>query len=270
MIDGFTAPAPGISLRNTRADGPDENADPPVLWLEGVNNVVIRGIRIRRSPGDGIRVMNSENVVIDRVSVNARPPTRHDLDGIRDGTIDVVSGSRNVTVQWSLLNGADLTMLLGSGASRVSVHHNLFADNKDRQPKCAGPATVEPVCDTRNNLIWAYRQAGTAVRDHGTGNVINNYYHAGDGALQGQTIWVQDSDNTGGLAFTNGNLSQEPNYTVATGNHSQFFIDPADIPARITDARTAALEVKAGAGARGPNFVLDSTDQTIVNGISIP
>jgi hypothetical protein len=262
-IDGFTAPAPGITLQNATP------TTPGTLVMEGPrtgSNIVIRGIRHRRSPDDGMRVFGGisqganppvSNVVFDHVSVT----------GAGDGAIDVTDGAQNVTIQWSIIGPGTFTevTLISFGAQRISVHHNLYVEAKARQPACNAAATTEVVCDVRNNLIWNYHQAGTEVRFSGLGNVINNYYKAGSGAIPEQTIWI----DTSGVAFTSGNFSQD-GFNVSNGNRSTPFpVDPAFIPA-VTDARTAAQAVRAQAGARGPNFGLDATDQAFVNGVAIP
>jgi pectate lyase len=267
-IDGLTAPSPGITLVNNKPTGADEGAEPPVITISNVNNVVVRGIRIRKSPGDAIRVVNSAfNVVLDRVSI-----TR-----FGDGAIDVTLGSRNVTIQWSILGDGgnpehNFVSLLKYAAARISVHHNLFINGRHRQPHCARDDNagtqlpLEIVCDVRNNLVWNYLQSGSAVWSFGTGNVINNYYKAAVGAIPERTIWVTN----GGVAYVSGNISQDGFSINDNGNRSTPWpVDPADVPTT-TDARTAAQAVRAGAGARGPNFGLDTTDQTFINGISIP
>ena len=265
-IDGFTAPSPGITLQNR------------TLVMEGpltTGNVVVRGIRSRFSTDDGMRVFGRaigashapvSNVVFDHVSVT----------GASDGAIDVTREANNVTIQWSILGPGSFRelSLLSLGAFRVTAHHNLYAEGIARQPGCDAPEngiapSAGPVCDARNNLIWNYHQAGTEVRFSGaTANVINNYYKAGTNAQSDQTIWLTN----GGVAYTNGNFQNDfPNVNVnAFGNRSTPFpVDAADIPA-FTDARTAAQAVKGSAGARGPNFGLDATDQAFINSISIP
>jgi pectate lyase len=205
-------------------------------------------------------------VVFDHVSVT----------GASDGAIDVTREANNVTIQWSILGPGSFKELdlLSLGAFRVTAHHNLYAEGIARMPGCDAPEngiapSAGPVCDARNNLIWNYHQAGTEVRFSGaTANVVNNYYKAGTGAQSDQIIWLTN----GGVAYTNGNFQND--FTTvdvnAFGNRSTpFTVAPAEIPV-FTDARTAALDVRANAGARGSNFGLDSTDQGFINSITIP
>ena len=70
-IDGFTAPAPGITLRNRGL---------VIRGSRGAHDVIVRGIRVRNSPLDGIQVSyGAYNVVIDHVSVH----------GSGDGNLDI-------------------------------------------------------------------------------------------------------------------------------------------------------------------------------------
>ncbi|MGH7804515.1 MAG: hypothetical protein ACREQJ_09210, partial [Candidatus Binatia bacterium] len=96
-IDGTSAPAPGITLRQAG------------LVLDGaaVHDVVVRGIRIREpgiksSLGDGITIKNDvANVLIDRMSI----------DGCTDGNLDITRRSHDITVQWSVLSNCLKNML---------------------------------------------------------------------------------------------------------------------------------------------------------------
>jgi pectate lyase len=268
MIDGFTAPSPGITLRNEATWNPDGGV--PIFGIWGttsvpLNNVVIRGLRIRRSQEDGMSIRDAFNVVIDRVSIT----------GFGDGALDVTQNSRNVTIQWSILGDGNpehnLVSLITFNTARVSVHHNLYIKGGGRQPFCGRDNSsstqlpAEIVCDVRNNLVWGY-ESGTEIRTFGTANVINNYYSkAGAPGNPSRTIIIDGNS----VAFTSGNVSQD-GFSINNGNRSTPFpVDSADVPTT-TDARTAALAVEAGAGARGPNFGLDSKDQAFIDGISIP
>jgi pectate lyase len=250
-IDGFTAPAPGITLQGG------------TLVIRGARNVVVRGIRHRGAPpaADGIRIYGASDVVIDQVSVS----------GYGDGAIDVTEQARRVTIQWSILGEGNPTAhgfinLIGYGASRVSVHHNLYINGTDRHPYCGRNSVAEeadePVCDVRNNLIWNYRH-GTSVRADGTANVVNNYYYtAKPASSEASTIYVRQ----GGLAYARGNRSANGWDIDALGNRDTPF--PAVAP-RTTDAVTAARQVLARAGARGPRFGLDATDLGYLGQISL-
>lgn len=271
-IDGLTAPFPGITLKNTKAATVTVGQEPQVIRIANVNNVVVRGIRIRDTPGDGISVFEDPdvparafNVVIDRVSVTK----------FGDGAIDVSHFAKDVTIQWSILgagrpDGSINVSHIGLGAMRVSAHHNLYIDSSDRQPRCGGTdnntPTTDVTCDVRNNLIWDYTQRGTYVRSFGSANVVNNYYQNASGVSPSNAIVVEKA--TGGAAFVDGNRHHTAGPFSVSGSDTQPY--PAVVPAGITDALTAARDVKTGAGARGPAFGLDDIDQAFIDRLSIP
>ncbi len=249
-IDGLTAPAPGITLTKATLS---------VQGGSGASNVVVRGIRVRNTPGDGISLYNTSNIVLDRVSVS----------GFGDGAIDVTEKSRNVTLQWSIIGqgaSSNNLSLVKYDTTRVSVHHNLYVNGHDRNPDCersdgAKSLPSEVVCDVRNNVIWNYGWSGTSIRAYGTGNVINNYYYTSRTSDTGKSVWTTD----GGAAYASGNYSAN-GWNVNKGNRSTAY--SADAP-KTTDAVTAAKQVVAQAGARGSRFGLDSVDQNFLGQISI-
>jgi hypothetical protein len=230
----------------------------------GAGNIVLRGIRQRGTPKgeDGIRVYNASNIVIDRVSVS----------GSGDGAVDVTEKSRDVTIQWSILGNNQANAfptLIKYDSSRVTVHHNLYINGDYRNPFCgrsdvATSLSPEIVCDVRNNLIWNYAGHGTAVMNYGTANIVNNYYYTTRGSSAGNTISIAYIGAAG--AHVSGNHSQNGWNVNAQGNRSTPY--PAVVPT-MTDAITAANQVVAQAGARGPRFGLDAADQSHIGQISI-
>lgn len=88
-----------------------------------------------------------------------------------DGLFDIVRGADLVTVSWNVLKDHDKTMLIGNsdgaGASdrgklRVTLHHNLFKDVKERAPR------------VRFGQVDSY----------------NNHFVAGKGAAYGYTYGI--------------------------------------------------------------------------------
>ena len=159
-IAGQTAPGDGICLSNS----------PLVI---GTHDVVIRGLRVR--PGsnsngsdpdnrDGITISSSRtnqevyNVILDHCSISwavdenleiwqpANRPSVHDI-----------------TVQWCMSTEAlynsihskgpqGMGMLVGANQN-ISIHHNLFAHNSDRNPKISGGSRTEVI----DNIIYNWR-----------------------------------------------------------------------------------------------------------------
>ena len=249
-VDGLSAPPPGITIMNGGL---------VVSGSRGARNVVARGIRFRGARADGITVIRAQDIVIDRVSVS----------GFADGAIDVTQGSRDVTIQWSILGDGvpahNFTNLISYRASRVTSHHNLYINTTSRNPLCgfdrdATSPAEEIVCDVRNNLIWNFRQ-GTSVRQYTKANVVNNYYYS----TRAYDIWHAIWNDGTASAYVSGNYSQN-GWSINGGTRSTPF--DADVPAT-TDAVTAAREVLARAGARGTRFGLDATDRDYIAQVSL-
>jgi pectate lyase len=251
-IDGLTAPPPGITLKNRTL---------VMQGSSGARNVVLRGIRVRGTleGEDAIRIYSTSEVVIDRVSSS----------GAGDGAIDVTENARDVTIQWSIFGQGvphNNLSLIAYDAARITVHHNLYINSENRSPNCsrseaAASLAPEVVCDVRNNLVWNYYK-GTEVRKFATANVVSNYYYTGNGASSAaRTIYKAE----GGVAYVSGNHSRN-GWSVNQSDRATPF--SAVVP-RTTDAITAAHEVVAKAGARGPRFGLDATDQNYLAQIAL-
>jgi fibronectin type III domain protein len=249
-IDGFTAPSPGISLTGWGFDwhGP----------VRGVANIIARGIRIRGTAypeslgADGFQIVGVNNFVIDQVSI----------DQWGDGSIDIADGSSNGTVQWSIFGtgkgSQPKSLLVKYGTTRISLHHNLFINAHDRSPYIAwsdnaSETPTEIVADVRNNLIWNYGWTGMSVRHRAWANIVDNYSFSAAAPTAGAALYVSEA----GIAYASGNLSLNGININAMGNRTTPF--PAVVPTT-TDALTAARQVVARAGARGPRFGLDAAD----------
>jgi large repetitive protein len=262
-IDGFTAPSPGITLTRWGFDWHGPN--------RGVANIIARGLRIRGTVGpesagaDGFQIVGVPNFVIDHVSI----------DQWGDGSIDITGEngipSRDFTIQWSIFGKGrdkkDKSLLIGYTARRGTLHHNLFINANDRSPLCdwspdlaLKPARDEIVCDFRNNLVWGYGWTGTSVRRNGTANVVNNFYYSAGNTNPHSALYIVEA----GIAYASGNASLNRMNIDAKGNRATPF--PAIVPTT-TDALTAARQILAQAGARGPRFDLDSTDLNLIGQI---
>lgn len=104
------------------------NADYDNLSLRGARRVWIDHCAF----DDGDRPDHQERKVF------GRQQQRH------DGLLDITSGSDLVTVSWSRFSGHDKTMLIGgsdkaaatdAGKLRVTLHHNLWVDIRERAPR---------------------------------------------------------------------------------------------------------------------------------------
>lgn len=174
-IAGQTAPGAGITIRGRLYAAYDE----------GVGNFIVRHVRIRPGPfpgGDGgeqydaLRFAINQRAIFDHVSVSY---------GV-DENVDVYEGSE-VTMQWSTIEEAatdghpegDHNYGLLNYGGTTSVHHNLFAHNRNRNPALAtGPS------ESINNVAYNVR--------HG---FVNHNDASGEITIVGNTF-VQGPDDT--------------------------------------------------------------------------
>ena len=193
-IDGATAPPPGITLRLDQFE------------IRDSHNIIVRHIRLRDTfdkdditPGF-IAYKDCSDIWFDHLSASR----------ISDESIGVFGGSlgegapKDVTVSWSLIfdalhqaggplppshgkgllisgegNGDANVPLTGDFADRVTVHHNIFSNNPERNPQSSGNVHTPnpmPLVDIRNNIVHNWIDYGTRIRGSSTGNVVKNIY----------------------------------------------------------------------------------------------
>jgi hypothetical protein len=132
-------------------------------------------------------------------------------------------------------------MLVKYGASRVTLHHNIFIGNASRNPQAriddAGGRATETTLDMRHNLVWDFSGYGTLIWEGAWANVAHNYYGTSRNAIAVETAraWVQGNRAADGRAIDH------------AGTESAPFDAPAVDGADACDSARAAL---AGAGVR--------------------
>jgi hypothetical protein len=255
-IDGFSAPHPaGITLANAGLKISGETA---------THDVIVQGIRIRNSSGDGITIRdNTYNIVIDHVSIQ----------GSSDGSIDITRGAFDVTVQWSILAenapNHNFLSLVDFQALRVTFHHNLFEKGQSRSPHSGWDGTLDTippdtVTDIRNNLIWDFIDYGTLIHNKTRSNVVQNFYYSSTHPSAVRTLHL----NRGGQVYAQGNYSLNGVNVDSRGNKPNPFWAPV---VETTDACTAAQQVVAQAGAYLPNVIdRDAIDLGYLSAIVLP
>ncbi len=267
-VDGLSAPNPGITITNQ------------AFLLKGtsVHDVIVTGIRSRNAALDAFGVRSgAHDIVFDHVSTyNAGDGgiDMVDLTGDKNEPLTNGQGTYNVTVQWSLIaeNPAhNLISITSYGANRSTYHHNLFINATSRNPQLSWKRTWDPpftIGDVRNNLIWNFSDYGSTVLHGAWGNVVNNYYQSSSQTQPNRYVQVKtDVPYATSRAYVKGNVSQGVNVNIdSMSNASTPF---SYVPVNQTDACTAAKAVKANAGAKGPNFGLDSIDQARINSVNI-
>jgi pectate lyase len=258
-VDGLSAPAPGVTLRNAG------------LIVRGPgHDIIILGLRVRNARQDGIWVTDAaSNVLIEHVSVH----------NSADGNIDITrDGTRDVTVAWSVLaepSGEEKNMLIAFLATRVSLHHNLFIAAQQRNPQvtfddsAARSRDTDTTLDMRNNLLWNWRGGyGTRIRYGARANVINNYFAAAGGDAKDALVVCRgrandspcyDDTTNVARAFVSGNVSADGVNIDSEGTE----VTPFQAEIDVDDPGVAACEVLARAGVR-PLDVLDASYLAVV------
>lgn len=250
-IDGFSAPAPGITLRDRGLI---------IRGSRGAHDVIVRGLRVRNSPIDGIQVAyGAYNVVIDHVSIQ----------GSGDGDLDITESSHDVTVSWSILAepASGKTMLIKYNPSRVTLHHNLFVRGVSRNPNVSIDNDSTPATDTtldmRNNLVWDWGYGwGTQIHYGSRANVVSNFY-ASPGSGAGDRRNALLIDRATARAYVSDNVSGDGVDLSRLGTEAAAFPAP---PVDTQEACAAAAAVVAGAGLRP----LDDIDQKYLARITLP
>lgn len=297
-VDGFSAPAPGITLQNA---GIRIHGTARYIYGARAHDVIVRGLRIRNSSagdGDGIQIgWGAYNVVIDHVSVSWS----------NDGNIDITHGAHDVTVQWSILDDkSGKNMLLKTQlelafvpgeTKRLSLHHNIFTSSlnssgkSDRNPRISNIRdgsllATEITADVTNNIIanWA-RGHGTDVECGAKANIVGNIYTspASPAKDQAQAIELRPKGYdcyegvglNGGFAYVYGNINHagasveiynDPNLNSTPANGQVLPYAAALISS--TNACVAATGIKTGAGMRVGG--LDTVDSALIAAITIP
>jgi pectate lyase len=283
-VAGQTAPGGGITIRSSPRYGA------PTLRIIS-HDVVIRGLRVRtgaskaRSPER--RSLDLErgahDVVIDHCS----------LSWATDEIVTMIDGAHDVTVEWSIISealshsshpdGEHSKAMLISGkrfnsrlqTTRISVHHNLFAHNRDRNPRNSSFGLVDLV----NNVVYDWQAKATQADDHSgrpTLNVVGNIYRLGATRVQSFEKYGVTANQSSGRKigiYVRGNLgptrprASEPQSDIVTPANRDLVVAhryPAAAVTTVT-ATEAYHDVLAHAGARTPR--LDRVDRRVITDV---
>jgi pectate lyase len=252
-IAGQTAPGDGIGTRNEQ------------ISFSNVENVIVRYLRIRGGidgrPGkDGASVFKGRGQIFDHLSVAWG----------RDETFSI-NESENITVQNCIIAEGLLRHSMGGLVqwNTISLHHNLYSTNNDRNPKAKGKI------DFVNNVVYnwgadAFVAGGSAGRSDV--NVVGNYFIAGPSSKR-----LDDPISRGNLNF---HLFMDGNYFDANRNGridgraiARADVDDTmvwepkryDYPLVTTEsAADACRRVLAGAGA---SLVRDAVDTRLIRNV---
>lgn len=258
-IAGQTAPGDGITLRND----PDNSRTP--LKIE-THDVIVRYLRSR--PGshpdeigtlDALTISNEHgdlyNVIVDHCS----------FSWATDELVNLYYAAHDVTVQWSIISEAldcsthiengerqchSMAMLLGSEGSRdFSIHHNLFAHNRHRNPRVKTMGTVDVVNNVVYNSGWGNGWRSPSYVHGGHTIVPANYVgnHFMPGPDSGAAQWFIDTKEVV-TVYAAGN--DVPHQVIDTASLEMLSPDRHAAPPVTTwNALRARLLVLASAGA---------------------
>lgn len=185
-IDGASAPAPGITIRQPNS----RNTTIYARSSAGVHDVVVQHLRVdgqangaHTNRGDIFGMDGQDgpvyNVVIDHVTGTASS----------DGVFDLWGRVYNVTISWNLITDTVTALhfsLAGAVRENVSIHHNVFARNNERQVRIKYDSRLDFV----NNVVWGWSwidgggrglDIDTTDSTDPTLNVVNNYYYRANG-----------------------------------------------------------------------------------------
>lgn len=277
-IAGQTAPGDGITLR----DHPLEVA---------ADDVVIRYIRSRlgdesKTESDAIWIAAGRGIILDHVSAS------WSVDETLSASANYTKpgeGFYDLTVQWSIIANS-LTkslhakgehgygsLIRGGRGSKVSFHHNLWANHSARMPRpgnYSGP-DVDPVgalFDFRSNVFynWGADRSGynadTATLSRY--NFVDNAYVAGPQSQK--PIAFKESDTLAKAYFAGNSMNgviPDDRWSLVTGINPEGYrlATPVDVAlVTIDPAPKAYARVLAGAGA---SKVRDAVDLAVVAGV---
>ncbi|MEZ4683873.1 MAG: hypothetical protein R2932_57655 [Caldilineaceae bacterium] len=272
-IAGQTAPGGGITLKNH----PSVVHSPLRVMT---HDVVIRYLRSRPGPSaelsdvlDALTISAGYNIIIDHSSFSWGT----------DEVFNIWYDVHDVTVQWSIISeglhfsthpegGHSNGMLIGSdGAGQISIHHNLFAHNRRRNPKVNMTGTADVV----NNVIYNARYAMMIQDTYASpkvnyeGNVV---IHGHDSVYDFDVRYWNDGNHPPSI-YVKGNLGpKRPDNTledfwVVRLEDRPYLVDERQPAPAVTTypACTAYFYVLADAGVTVP--MRDAVDERIVNDV---
>ncbi|MGI0024180.1 MAG: hypothetical protein ACREA4_03415, partial [Nitrososphaera sp.] len=207
-VAGQTALGGGIALKN-------DPSNHRALIKIATHDVVMRHIRSRPGPSygpsrslDALEIAAGYNIIIDHCS----------FSWATDEVLSTWYEPHNITIQWSIIaeglarryhkEGSHGTGLLvgGRGSGRISIHHNLLAHNRERNPRISTNGVVDVV----NNVIYNPGRWGPShITGYNIGNARVNYI---------------------GNYYKPGINSGSANYYVSTAHPAEIFIEGNYVP----------------------------------------
>ena len=266
-IAGQTAPGDGVLLRAA------DDMKPGALLRINRDDVIVRHLRFRRGMSsseeadrnDSLQLLNARRVILDHVSVSW---------GVDENV--GIANSSDVTIQWSIIaealrgsnhpKGAHSMGLLVQGMGQgVSIHHNLFAHNDERNPRIK----IAGATDVVNNLVYNSGSVPTVVTDEpGRVNINyvgNTYWKGVDSPASDDTLDLRPTAGHGIEVYAAGNEAPVPSATLSGEGQVWAADEPFPTPSIITQPATEAAQlVLERAGA----FPRDAVDRRLVDEVT--
>lgn len=176
-IEGQTAPGEGVCVRTGGG-----------ILFQNSNDIIIRYLRFRRaqqsSRSDCLDFNDDKNIIVDHCSFSWG-----------NDEVFSIQNCQNVTVQWSIMAEGPRPHSMGGliQGNTISMHHNLYAHNNDRNPKAKGDI------DFVNNVVYNWGDypfvAGGDSAGISRGNVVGNYFIAGKDSKNPQYAITRGNEN---------------------------------------------------------------------------
>ena len=235
--------------------------------MSGSHNIIIKNIRFRQGDvGDSgkcsLQGDTYYNVMIDHCSIESG----------RWDCYEATGSSSNITVEYCIIGqGVDPQYFgaLVDGANNITLHHNFWVDNNDRNPKLEGNSQYI------DNVVYDWIDAGGLEGSHSVApwksDIINNYFIKG--TLSANSDWILDCNSndewyvTGnyydlnvdgtlnGTAIPNSAFTAFGVTLLSSQQHNPSVAVPVD------SASTAVSEAVSGAWGCQP---IDSFDSTLI------
>lgn len=270
-IAGQTAPGDGIMFRaNPAMTG-------PLLFVKNSNNIIMRYLRFRpgsianRPAGDAIALAdNVHNVIIDHCSISWGTDENTQL-------WTKTTGGYNVTWQWCIssegLNKDNHScgLIIGGNTpavedkmQNISVHHNYFAHNRNRNPlmKCKKGEII-------NNLVYNWEWWATGIAGGIIVDIIGNKYVKGHNSSpdRGEICWLESTYDASGVNWgPNGDPSIFFDQNIGPNNSEP---DSSDFAWGVMTERTHLWGYPAGGRTSLPTEYRRSEKRKLVYPISI-
>jgi len=239
-IDGTTAPGSGITVTGYNTS------------MSGGSNIVIRNMRFREDATGPSGKCSLQGAPCDTVMID-----HCSIEWGRWDCMEFTSSSHDITVQYCIIGQGIAPQYFGcliDAGDRISIHHNLWIANDNRNPKLKGN------CQYINNVVYNWGSAGGLQGGHSSApwksDFLSNYFIKGPNS--GNDNWANDCtsndqwyasgnyldlDKNGSLNGTAITTAQYNSLGVTLLSSSQH--SPA-VPVTVDSASTAVSKAAAG------------------------